>query len=302
MALQAAYRNLLESGELERRAAAAQALLGHCAICPWNCKSNRLAGKRGVCLSGSLARVASFGPHHGEERVLSGWRGSGAVFFSRCNLRCIFCQNSEISQADEGPEVTAAELAEIFLRLQEQGCHNLNLVSPSHVAPQILNALAIAARQGLRLPLVYNSGGFDGLEMLRLLDGIVDIYLPDMKFSDPRSAHMLTGCKHYPAANRAAVAEMHRQVGQLVLDEDGLAVRGLIVRHLVLPNGLAGTRATVQFLAGEVSPEVCLNVMDQYRPSYKSAAVAAINRPVQAGEARAALEMARAAGLRRFVH
>ncbi len=296
-----AYLALLENGELERRAQWAQERLANCTQCPWNCKIDRLAGKKGVCQSGALARVASWGPHHGEEAVLSGWMGSGAIFFSRCNLRCTFCQNADISQADAGDEVSAEQLAAIFLALQDSGCHNLNLVTPSHVVAPILSALLIAARAGLRLPLVYNTGGYDCLETLRLLDGVIDIYLPDMKFGDPANGRLLAGCKNYPEINQAAVVEMYRQVGNLQVDEKGIAQHGLIVRHLVLPNNLASTRPVVQFLSGQISPDVALNLMEQYQPAFKAGAIAAARRPIKPEEYARARSEAQKAGLRRMI-
>ncbi len=297
-----AYLALLASGELPNRVEKAYAMMESCTLCPRACKVNRRAGKRGVCLTGERARVASWGAHHGEERAISGWRGSGTVFFARCNLRCVFCQNSEISQADCGPEVEPEELAQVFLRLQAEGCHNINLVSPSHVVAPILAALTLAAQAGLRLPLVYNTGGYDSLDALALLDGVIDIYMPDMKYADPKTAHLYSGAKDYPRANRAAVREMHRQVGDLVVDEDGLAVRGLLVRHLVLPNRLAGTKETARFLAAEISPHTAVNVMDQYHPWFKAGAFPLLNRRITPEEYAQALEQTKAAGLARLVH
>ena len=296
------YLSLLESGELERRAAQAWDAMRSCDLCPWECKINRLAGKVGVCKSGDVARVASFGPSFGEEHVLSGTKGSGAVYFNRCSQHCIFCQSPEISQSDAGEAVTAEALARIFLDLQERGCHNINLVTPTHVIPQILAALLIAVRAGLRLPLVYNTGGYDRVEALRLLDGVIDIYLPDLKFSDPRSAKQLSGCKDYVDENHAAVIEMHRQVGNLVLDEAGLARRGLIARHLILPNGLSGVRGVMQFLSHEVSPDITVHLLDTYQPAHKSAAVAGLNRAVNPAELRKTSAEAEAAGLHNFIH
>ena len=296
-----AYLNLLTNGELEKRVAQGQACLASCCLCPWNCKIDRLGGRKGVCQAGAKARVASWGAQMDAEPVLSGQNGSGAVFFSRCNLRCSFCQNAEISQADAGEELAAAEIAQIFLSLQAAGCHNLSLVTPSHVVPQILSALLIAARAGLRLPLVYNTGGYDSLDTLRLLDGVIDIYLPDMKFGDTANARLLAGCKDYPGVNQAAVLEMHRQVGFLQLNENGIATRGLIVRHLVLPNHLSGTRGVAQFLAHQVSPDVAGNLMAQYQPAYKATAIAALRRPITPAEYRAARLDAQKAGLRRLI-
>ena len=209
--------------------------------------------------------VSSYGPHFGEEAPLVGSHGSGTIFFTYCNLRCIFCQNYTISQLGEGDAIDREELARIMLSLQAMGCHNINLVSPTHVVPYILDALELAAGIGLYLPLVYNSGGYDSVETLELLDGIVDIYMPDMKYSDEETAEQLSGIKDYPRLNRAAVKEMHRQVGDLKLDEQGVAQCGLLVRHLVLPHNLAGTREVVRFLAQEVSSNTYLNIMAQYR-------------------------------------
>lgn len=295
--MEPAYLSLARSGELSRRVEQAYAMLENCSLCPQGCKARRRAGKLGVCRTGKRARVADFFPHYGEEPALSGRNGSGTVFFAGCNLRCVFCQNWDISQANQGREMEPDGLAEIFLRLQEMGCHNINLVSPSHVVPQVLAAVEIAARAGLRLPLVYNTGGYDSLEALALLDGVIDLYLPDMKYADARNAHLYSGTRHYPQVNQAAVKEMYRQVGNLTLDENGLAARGLLVRHLILPNRLAGTREIVRFLAEQVSPRTCLNLMGQYHPAHKATAFPALNRPIRAEEAAQALQLALAAGL-----
>jgi len=231
--------------------------------------------------------------------VLSGWRGSGTVFFSWCNLGCVYCQNADISQHGEGREVDAATLARIMLALADQGRHNLNLVSPTHVLPMALEALALACEAGLRLPLVWNTGGYESRQALELLDGVVDIYMPDMKYADEDAGRRLSGAAGYPVTNRAAVREMHRQVGDLVVDHDGLAVQGLLVRHLVLPGGLAGTAAVAGFLAGEVSPDTYLNLMAQYRPCHLAREYGELDRRITAAEYRAAAEACRAAGLRR---
>lgn len=292
-----AYLNLLENGQLEERCALATRLLSPCTLCPCRCQADRLNGRMGICRTGALARVDGWCAHRGEEAALSGWRGSGTIFFCGCNLRCVFCQNFEISQGRAGREMPAAELAGVMLSLQEQGCHNINLVSPSHVVPQILEALRIAAQGGLRLPLVYNSGGYDALETLRLLDGVVDIYMPDMKYTDAGTAERYSHVKNYPAANRAAVREMHRQVGDLQVNAAGLAVRGLLVRHLVLPHNLAGTRQIARFLAEEISPHTAINVMAQYRPEYQASAHVPLSRPVTAEEMSSALQAVRQAGL-----
>jgi putative pyruvate formate lyase activating enzyme len=226
--------------------------------------------------------------------------GSGTIFFTNCNLRCVFCQNYSISQLGEGRKVTGEELAGMMLSLQSQGCHNINLVSPTHVVPQILEALEVAVESGLNIPLVYNSGGYDSVETLELLDGIVDIYMPDMKYSDEETARELSGIENYPQVNRAAVREMHRQVGELQIDEDGVAQRGLLVRHLVLPHSLAGTGEVVDFLANEVSPHTYVNIMAQYHPCHKASQFPRLARPTSAAEFEAALALARQAGLTRL--
>lgn len=294
------YLPLLHSGELQQRVEAAYARLAACDICPRGCGANRLAGELGECHTGELARVSSYGPHHGEEDVLRGRRGSGTIFFTRCNLHCLFCQNADISQTDDGDMVTPAELAAIMVRLQALGCHNINLVSPSHVVPQILAAVLIAAQAGLRLPLVYNTGGYDDLATLALLDGVVDIYMPDMKYADPAAGLRYSLAPDYPRINQAAVKEMHRQVGDLQVDAQGLAVRGLLVRHLVLPNQAAGTQAIARFLAGEISPYTYLNVMGQYRPAWQASHCLELDRPITRDEYRAAVQAALDAGLQRL--
>lgn len=241
-------------------------MLSRCELCPRACKADRSSDQVGFCQTGRRARVASFFPHRGEEACLSGGQGSGTIFFSGCNLGCMFCQNWDISHDNEGREVTPPELATMMLQLQEDGCHNINWVTPSHVVPQLLEALELAVDGGLRLPIVYNTGGYDSLETLRLLDGVVDIYMPDFKFWDPEVSTRLAQARDYPEAARAAVREMHRQVGDLTLDERGLARRGLLIRHLVMPNGLAGTRPIAEWLAREISPHTYVNVMAQYHP------------------------------------
>jgi putative pyruvate formate lyase activating enzyme len=295
-----AYVQLLRSGELRERVAQAYKHLSICDVCARGCKVDRRAGQVGVCRTGERAKVSSYGPHLGEEDPLRGWRGSGTIFFSRCNLRCQFCQNHDISQTDAGYEVEAEELASIMLELQAQGCHNINFVSPSHVVPQIMAASLIAAEAGLRLPLVYNTGGYDSMAMLGLLDGIIDIYMPDMKYADAEYARRYSKIANYPQVNQTAVREMHRQVGDLQINEMGLAVRGLLVRHLVLPENLAGTDDIVRFLATEISPNTYLNLMDQYRPAYKAYNFPELNRRIDRHEYRAAGKLAYDAGLNRL--
>jgi len=303
-AFEPAYLSLLLSGELEARVEQAYQRLSRCDFCAWECKVDRRAGVMGVCRTGEQARLSSYGPHHGEEDPLRGWRGSGTIFFARCNLRCQYCQNHEISQNDAGELVEPEQLAAVMMDLQDSGCHNINFVSPTHVIAPILAALLIAAQTGLRLPLVYNTGGYDSLSALRLLDGVIDIYMPDMKYASAQSAWAYSKARAYPQANQAAVKEMHRQVGDLVIDESRLALRGLLVRHLVLPNGLAGTQEVVRFLAEEVSPDTYLNLMNQYRPEYNvrryRSQYPRLARPVTPKEFDEAARLAQAAGLHRL--
>jgi putative pyruvate formate lyase activating enzyme len=294
------YISLGHSGELARRAEKARVHLASCDLCAWECKVDRLAGRLGVCRTGENAKISSFGPHHGEEDPLRGRHGSGTIFFVRCNLRCQYCQNFEISQTDIGEEVTAERLAAIMLELQARGCHNINLVSPSHVVAQILSALVIAAADGLRLPLVYNTGGYDSLAALELLDGVIDIYMPDMKYASPQTARKYSKAQDYPTFNQTAVGEMHRQVGDLQLDEQGLAWRGLLVRHLILPNDLAGTDKILHFLAEEISSNTYLNLMDQYRPAYKAHQFPQLSRPITSEEYQKAIQTAHRVGLHRL--
>ncbi len=295
-----AYVKLLNNNELAQRVSYAYDMLSKCNVCAWECRIDRLVGKVGICKTAQRAKVSSYGPHLGEEDPLRGWRGSGTIFFTRCNLRCQFCQNHDISQTDKGEEIEPGQLAAIMLELQSLGCHNINLVSPSHVVPQIMAAVLIAAQAGLRIPLVYNTGGYDSVEMLKLLDGVVDIYMPDMKYASAQIARYYSKIPNYPQANQAAVREMHRQVGDLHLDQNGLATRGLLVRHLVLPHNLAGTENVVQFLAEQISTDTYLNLMDQYRPAYNAQRFPKLKRRTTQQEYQAAVDMAHAAGLHRL--
>jgi len=278
----------------------AREILRECRLCPRECRVDRLAGQKGKCQVTREVVVSSYGPHFGEEAPLVGGHGSGTIFFAYCNLKCVFCQNYTISHLGEGTEVTSDELAGMMLSLQTQDCHNINLVSPTHVVPHILAALEIAVRKGLSVPLVYNTGGYDSPETLRLLDGIVDIYMPDMKYSDARIAEQLSGIKDYPRANQAAVKEMHRQVGDLQMDERGVAQRGLLVRHLVLPNRLAGTEEVVRFLSQEVSHDTYLNIMAQYHPCHKAFDLPRLSRRITDKEFNEAIELAHRYGLNRL--
>ena len=298
------YLDLLEQeGALDARVVEARDALHDCRLCGNDCGIDRTE-RAGPCRVADEAYVASWGPHLGEEDVLRGWRGSGTIFFSGCNLHCVYCQNADISQRRAGDPVTPEDLARIMLRLEARGCHNINLVSPTHVVPQIVLGLAVAIRAGLRLPVVYNTGGYDAPQALALMDGLVDIYMPDVKYADAEVGQRFSQVRDYPAVNRAALCEMHRQVGDLVMDEQGLATRGLLVRHLVLPGDLAGTAAVARFLADEVSQDTYVNVMAQYRPAYRARACATddapLDRPVTREEYRAAVEAMRDAGLHRF--
>jgi putative pyruvate formate lyase activating enzyme len=296
-----AYVALSSTGELGRRVEAAYRRLEDCDLCARYCHVDRLRTIKGAaCRTGERAVVNSFGPHHGEEDPLRGAHGSGTIFFSWCNLRCVFCQNWEISQKGIGREVEPEELAGMMLALQEEGCHNVNLVTPSHVVAQILAAVAIAAARGLRLPLVYNTGGYDSPEALALLDGVIDIYMPDMKYGDTEIARTHSKVRNYVEVNQTAVKAMHRQVGDLVLDEQGLAQHGLLIRHLVLPGDLAGSDKVLAFIANEISRHTYLNLMGQYRPCYRADEYPPLDRAVTAAEFGAALALAEKYGLRRL--
>jgi putative pyruvate formate lyase activating enzyme len=299
-AFRPAYLALLEQGELDQRVAAAWAHLEDCDLCARYCHVNRRRTTTGaVCRTGERAVVNGYGAHHGEEDPLRGWNGSGTIFFSWCSLRCVFCQNWEISQKGIGREVAPDELAGMMLALQAEGCHNINLVTPSHVVAQILAAVAIAARRGLCLPLVYNTGGYDSPEALALLDGVIDIYMPDMKYGDSDSARQYSKVRNYWEVNQAAVREMYRQVGDLQIDEGGLARRGLLVRHLVLPGDLANTESVLAFLATEISRNTYLNLMNQYFPCYRAWDYPPLDRPIARDEYERAVALADKYGLHR---
>ncbi|MEN8729301.1 MAG: radical SAM protein, partial [Desulfuromonadales bacterium] len=275
--------------------------LTDCDLCANRCLVDRLAEPdRARCRTGEHAVVCSVGPHHGEERPLSGRRGSGTIFFGWCTLGCVFCQNWQISHQGEGQEMDCKVLADRMLSLQAAGCHNINFVSPSHVIPQILSALAIAAEHGLKLPLVYNSGGYDSAEGLALMAGVIDIYMPDMKFADSQIAAPYLSVSDYAEINRNAVLEMHRQVGDLALDETNIARRGLLVRHLVLPQDLAGTEQTLIFIAEQVSRDTYLNLMDQYRPCFQAHRFAGLDRRPNRSELHQARAIAKRLGLHRL--
>lgn len=296
----AAYQELYVNGQLEQRVARARAVLSDCQLCPHRCRVDRLHGETGTCRTAAESSVSSYGPHFGEEAPLVGLYGSGTIFFTHCNLRCMFCQNYSISQLGDGKVATTGGMAKMMLALQQRGCHNINLVTPTHIVPQIMEAIHIAAGLGLSIPLVYNCGGYESVETLKLLDGIIDIYMPDMKYSDEMNARRFSGVKDYPALNRAAVKEMHRQVGDLQMDERGIARRGLLIRHLVLPNGIAGTEGVVRFIADEISPQTYLNVMGQYYPANRVYKIPMLSRPLCDEEFNEAVNLARKYGLERL--
>ena len=295
-----AYLALYKNGELDERVEMSRELLNPCRLCPRRCKVNRLADRCGFCKTGRRGKVAGADAHYWEEAPLVGRSGSGTIFFSSCNLLCSFCQNYDISHYNQGHEVDPAQLAALMMALANRGCHNINFVTPTHVVPQILEALPIAIEQGLHVPLVYNSGGYDSVETLRLLDGIFDIYMPDFKFWEEKWADVFCEAPDYAPVARAALKEMHRQVGELATNKSGIAERGLLVRHLVMPNNLAGTKNVMAFLARELSPRTYVNVMSQYRPCYVAASDPRLKRRPSLSEFEQALEWAREAGLARL--
>jgi putative pyruvate formate lyase activating enzyme len=297
------YVALWRSGELARRAERAIAMLDRCRVCPRDCDADRTHDELGLCNVGRRARVSTFFAHFGEEDCLRGWMGSGTIFFSFCNLRCQFCQNWETSQDGQGEIVDAGELASMMIELQRRGCHNINFVTPEHVVPQLLEALPIAIERGLRLPIVYNTSAYDSLDSMALMDGIVDIYMPDFKYWEARPSAKILKAKDYPDVARRVIREMHRQVGDLVIDDDGLARRGLLVRHLVMPGGVDDTARILRWLHDEVSPATYVNVMDQYHPDgavLRDGKLPELNRPITVDEYRRALAAARDAGLTRI--
>lgn len=293
------YRARLTIEELKNRANELKELMRECMLCPRECGARRLEGKYGVCRSTADVMISSAGPHYGEETPLTGSRGSGTIFFTSCNLKCTFCQNYDISQMRMGRQVSLRELSEIMLRLQRGGCHNINLVTPTHVTPQIVEALVYAAENGLSVPIVYNCGGYESLQALRLLEDVVDIYMPDIKYSDNEAARRFSGAPWYWDVVRLAVQEMHRQVGDLVLDERGIARRGLLIRHLVLPNRLAGSRMVLDFIAQRISVYSYVNIMDQYRPAYRALRYNELSRMIKTREYSEVLEYASRLGLHR---
>ena len=297
---QSGYLALHAQGKLAVRIAQARELLSPCKVCPRQCKVDRLADEKGICRIGASPVISSYAPHFGEESPLVGSGGSGTIFLTHCNLLCVFCQNYEISHLGQGIETDAGQLASMMVSLQRQGCHNINFVTPSHVVPQILEALPKAIARGLTVPLVYNSSGYDAVETLQLLEGIFDIYMPDFKFWTEESGRRYAKAPDYPEIARRAILEMHRQVGDLVMDKEGVAIKGLLVRHLVMPGGLDETREILRFLAREVSVETYVNVMDQYRPCGRAHQYPPIDRRLTNEEFQEALKLAGEAGLKRL--
>jgi Uncharacterized Fe-S protein PflX, homolog of pyruvate formate lyase activating proteins len=290
----------LTDREFEEKIEALFDKLKSCSICPRNCKVDRTKGQLGYCKTGFLPFVSSYGPHFGEESVLVGFNGSGTIFFTSCNLGCIFCQNYEISQLRIGDEISFEDLARIMIKLQQLGCHNINLVSPTHQIPQIVKSLKIARSMGLKIPIVYNTNAYDSVETLKILEGIIDIYMPDAKYSDNNVARELSDAPSYFEVMKEAIKEMQRQVGDLLLNGNGIAVRGLIVRHLVLPNELAGSELIFKFLSQSVSKNVFLNIMDQYRPCFKATLHPKLSRRITKEEFKEAVKLAKKYGLTRI--
>jgi putative pyruvate formate lyase activating enzyme len=294
------YIETSKTGLLRERIELANAMLAECTLCPRNCKVNRFEDKRGTCKTGRKAMISSFAPHYGEESPLVGFRGSGTIFFTHCNLLCNFCQNYDISHEGRGEELSDEGLAGCMIQLQDMGCHNINFVTPSHVVPQILSALEIAIERGLQVPLIYNTGGYDSVDTLKFLDGVIDIYMPDFKFWDKEMARRTCDAVNYPEKARLAVKEMYNQVGDLKINALGIAERGLLIRHLVMPEKLAGTREVMRFLAKEISSDTYVNIMPQYRPCGEAYSVEGIGRSITKEEYIEALIIAKDEGIHRL--
>jgi len=295
------YLSSERSGRLREVEGALWEILRACRCCPRACGADRIHGEKGVCSSDARLKVSSAGPHFGEEAPLVGQLGSGTIFFSHCNLLCCYCQNWEINHRGDGRFIGVDELADIMVGLQRRGCHNINVVTPTHVAPHIVRALSLAIARGLRIPIVYNTGGYDSLEVVRMMEAVVDIYLPDFKYMDGEmSARYSSGAADYPEVAAAAIKEMHRQVGELEVDSRGVALRGLIIRHLVLPGNIAGTDKFVQWVVRELTPDTYVNIMAQYRPEHRALEYPELSRRITAAEWRQAVSWAREAGLRRL--
>ncbi len=293
------YIKLQNSGELNERIRQLYSLMKECKLCPRNCLAKRFEGNYGVCRSTDQLLVSSLSAHYGEESPLVGWNGSGTIFFTNCNLWCLYCQNYEISHLRHGEVITINQLAEAMLSLQQLGCHNINFVTPTHFIPQIIDAVGIAVEKGLNVPLVYNCGGYESVETLKLLDGIIDIYMPDIKYSVNQNAYKYSGAKDYWDVVQPAIIEMHRQIGDLKINPFGIAERGLLIRHLVLPNDIAGSKKVLDFIANKVCIDSYVNIMDQYRPAFKAYRYPELSRNITTDEYYEVINYAESIGLHR---
>jgi len=299
MAFIPAYVHLHQRGELENRSRLLREFLKECRLCPRECRVNRLEGELGYCKAPGELRISSAFPHFGEERPLVGYHGSGTIFLTYCSLLCLFCQNYDISHLGGGERITDSGLARTMIGLQDMGCHNINFVTPTHYAPQIVSSLPEAIDMGLRVPIVYNCSGYESIEVIRLLEGVVDIYMPDAKYMDERFAKQLSNAPDYPEVLKEVLKEMHRQVGDLAINSGGIAERGLLIRHLVMPGGAASSEALLKFVAGEISVHTFVNIMDQYRPEYRAHDFPEINRRITPKEYLEAIQIAKGVGLYR---
>jgi putative pyruvate formate lyase activating enzyme len=287
------YISLFEKGELQQRTQCLEEFLKECRLCPRECKVNRLDGEVGYCGAGAEPMISSAFPHFGEEPPLVGYHGSGTIFLANCNLRCIFCQNYDISHLGNGERITSSDMARVMVRLQEMGCHNINFVTPTHYAPQIVASLPEAIEKGLRLPLVYNCSGYESIEVIRLLEGVVDIYMPDAKYMDQKHSKQFSNAPDYPEVVKKVLKEMYRQVGDLTTNSEGIAEKGLLIRHLVMPDGVASSEAVLKFIAEEISVHSYINIMDQYRPEYQAHEYPEINRRITRKEYLEAIQWAK---------
>ena len=293
MAFIPSYIALFEKGELNHRIRLLKEFLKECRLCPRECRVNRLNGGVGYCKAPSELMVSSAFPHFGEEPPLVGYHGSGTIFLTHCNLRCVFCQNYDISHLGRGERITPSEMAKAMLKLQEMGCHNINFVTPTHYAPQIVASLPEAIEMGLSVPIVYNCSGYESIEVIRLLDGVIDIYMPDVKYMDEKFSKQFSNAPDYPEVLKQVLREMHRQAGDLKTNSNGIAERGLLIRHLVMPGGVASSEAVLKFIGEEISPHSYVNVMDQYRPEYQAYEYSEISRRITHKEYLEAIQMAK---------
>ena len=293
MAFIPSYIDLFEKGELQKRIQLLMEILQECRLCPRQCRVNRLNGEIGYCGAGSELMVSSAFPHFGEEPPLVGQHGSGTIFLTHCNLRCIFCQNYDISHLGRGTRMTLSDMTQTMVKLQKMGCHNINFVTPTHYAPQIVASLSEAIEMGLRLPIVYNCSGYESIEVIQLLEGVVDIYMPDAKYMDERYSNRFSNASNYPEVLKVVLKEMHRQVGDLMINPNGIAERGLLIRHLVMPGGVASSEAVLKFIAEEISADSYVNIMDQYRPEYRASEYPEISRRITHKEYMEAIQIAR---------